>query len=86
MQLQCRNSKNDTEALQIKDQNDLFPVLKAAKSSAKSVTVAQQECHLAQLVEIFRRGEFHEPQTKLRRRRLKTCSSGRESLSLYTSY
>jgi hypothetical protein len=49
MQLQCRNSMNDTEALQTKDKIEFSPVLKAVKSSAKSVTVAQQERHLAQL-------------------------------------
>jgi cytochrome c5 len=37
------------EALQTKDNIEFYLILKAAKSSAKSVTVAQQECHLAQL-------------------------------------
>ncbi len=49
MQLQCRNSRIYMEALQTKEKIELKPILKASKSSAKSATVAQQECHLAQL-------------------------------------
>jgi hypothetical protein len=48
MQLQCRNARNDTKALQTKDKIDFSLVFKAMKSSAKSVTMTQQKCHLAQ--------------------------------------
>jgi hypothetical protein len=41
MQLRCRNSRNGMEALQTKDKIEFYLILKAAKSSAKSVTVAQ---------------------------------------------
>jgi hypothetical protein len=37
------------KALQTKDKIDFYVILKAVKNSAKSVTVAQQERHLAQL-------------------------------------
>ena len=48
MQLQCRNSWNDMEALKTKDKIEFYTNLKTTKNSAKRVTVAQQECHLAQ--------------------------------------
>jgi len=41
MQLRCRNSKNDMEALQTKGGFDFQPFLQVKKNSAKSVTVAQ---------------------------------------------
>ena len=49
MQLQCRNSRNDMEALQTKDNIAFYGFFEAMKNSAKSVTLAQQERHLAQL-------------------------------------
>jgi hypothetical protein len=39
MQLRCRNSKSDMDALQTKDKINVYPFLKAIKNSAKSVTV-----------------------------------------------
>jgi hypothetical protein len=47
-QLRCRNSRNDMESLQTKGKIGFYTILKAAKKSAKSVTLAQQERHLAQ--------------------------------------
>jgi hypothetical protein len=37
------------EALKTKDKIEFYTNLKTTKNSAKRVTVAQQECHLAQL-------------------------------------
>gem|GEM_PF-3679392 len=50
MQLQCRNSKNDTEALQTKDGIQLNLFSGWLKNSAKRVIMAQSECRLAQLI------------------------------------